>query len=356
MTAGIIAINIVPLHTFAIEKKGNTTISQKGIHNDSSQHFQNVTLTVASDIADVDYYAEAILNQSEINFHNISLIKNGFKRILLNNQQIRKKNASHWLNSLKNDINKTKQTIMDYNDTFQKDYEGLLIAVKQKDKKRLKIGLRTMQLNIIENKDKTQLLLDELTSFRDDMLGDRRNIEKDTKKLKSILDSETQYISVLQQKINSYNNSIKTWNDNIESLKKVPCHQPSAAIGCSIIFSENQKKITIAEQEIKKLNENINDRNQEIREIEKRSRPIVRGVDILTDTQDNATNMLSKIDITIDSIQDIINQWHKIISQYEEVLQNIENIDFETHYIKARLDTVKDSWDDLKDFVDNLYQ
>ena len=67
-------------------------------------------------------------------------------------------NAAYWLNSMKPQIMKTDQNIINYN-TFQSYYNDMLIAIDQKDSGKLKADLEKLYADIVKNQNEVDGLL-----------------------------------------------------------------------------------------------------------------------------------------------------------------------------------------------------
>lgn len=168
-----------------------------------------------SSVFAMDSYAKTIRNQQETDLSKISSINGDLKENMLKHQKEEKTNATYWLDEMKPQIMKTDQNIVEFNGTFQSYYSSLIAAVDQKNREKLKSDLEKLYNIILTNQSEVDKLLENLKTFRNRMAEDTKSFKGDANQLTAILASTNAGIPLLQQQINTYNDSIKKSNDMV---------------------------------------------------------------------------------------------------------------------------------------------
>lgn len=342
MIVGIVANNIVPLHLYAEQQSKIHSSVQKSNKSNSlgPAGFKGVMEKKTTNVLVLDSYAKTILNQQEADLSKISSINSNLQESMIKHQKDAKVNASFWLNEMKPQILKTDQNIVEFNETFQSYYSSLIAAVDQKDKEKMKSDLEKLYSSILSNKSEADKLLETLKAFRSSMATDTKSFKDDSNQLTAILASTDAEIPLLQQQMNTYNASIKK-NKDVVIAGAVLCAGVITCLAGGPMIIVAKKNIKKAERNIKELKMRISGAQAEIIN--------------LTDVKNKTVNMMETIDVAINSLQNMSNEWHTIGAKYNNVLQNVKNISpEELTFIKEDLKTAKDSWQDIKDYADKL--
>ncbi|MEN1938752.1 HBL/NHE enterotoxin family protein [Paenibacillus sp. 102] len=344
LIAGVTISNVSPLHTFATEQ----VVQNKLAHQEESnkkyslgpEGLQNVIEKMTSSALVMDSYAQTIRKQQETDLSKISSINSELRENMIKHQKDAQTNAAYWLDAIKPHITDINQNIINYNDIFQAHYSTLLTSLDQKDIVRFKNELERLYHSILENKKAADKLLEQLKTFRNNMAVDTKSFKEDSNQLTSILESTNAGIPLLQQQINSYNDSIKKSHDMIIA-GGVLCATGILCLAGGPMIATAKKNISSAEQEIQKLKLRISGSQEELV--------------ILTDVKNKTVFMTETIDTAINSLQDISDHWYTIGAKYNSLIQNVEVISPEEFtFIKQDLNTAKDSWQDIKNYANKL--
>ncbi|KEK24090.1 non-hemolytic enterotoxin subunit C [Bacillus gaemokensis] len=344
MIAGVTTGNLLPLQPYAAEQKEKIHSLQESNKNYSlgPAGFQDAMVQTTSSIFAMDSYAKTIRNQQETDLSRISLINSNLRENMVKHQKDAKVNASYWLDEMKPQILKTDQNIVEFNDIFQAYYSNLLAAIDQKDSGKLKSDLEKLYNIILNNQNEVDRLLGNLKTFRNRMVEDTKSFKDDSNQLTSILASTNAGIPLLQQQINTYNDSIKKSNDMVIAGAAL-CVALITCLAGGPMIAIAKKDIANAEREIENLKARISGAQAEVA--------------ILTDVKNKTINMTETIDAAITSLQNISNQWYTIGAKYNNLLQNVKGISPEEFtFIKEDLNTAKDSWQDVKKYTEKLHE
>jgi len=344
MVLGVTTSNIVPLHPLAAEQKGQIHSLQESNKNYSlgPAGFQDVMAQTTSSVFAMDAYAKTIRDQQETDLSKISAVNSSLRENMIKHQKEAKLNATYWLDEMKPQILKTDQNIVEFNDTFQAYYNNLLAAMDQKDSGKLKSDLEKLYNVILNNQSEVDKLLGNLKTFRNRMAEDTKSFKDDANQLTSILASTNAGIPLLQQQINTYNDSIKKSNDMVIAGAAL-CVALITCLAGGPMIAVAKKDIANAEREIENLKARISGAQAEVA--------------ILTDVKNKTINMTETIDAAITSLQNISNQWYTIGAKYNNLLQNVKGISPEEFtFIKEDLNTARDSWQDVKNYTEKLHE
>ncbi|WP_410982162.1 HBL/NHE enterotoxin family protein [Bacillus cereus] len=344
MVLGVTTSNIVPLHPLAAEPKNQIHSLQESDKNYSlgPAGFQDVMGQTTSSVFAMDSYAKTIREQQETDLNRISSINSNLREVMVKHQKDAKVNASFWLDEMKPQIMKTDQNIMEFNGTFQSYYSSLIAAVDQKDRGKLKSDLEKLYNIILTNQSEVDKLLENLKMFRNRMAEDTKSFKDDSNQLTAILASTNAGIPLLQQQINTYNDSIKKSNDMLIA-GSVLCAALITCLAGGPMIAVAKKDIANAEREIENLKARISGAQAEVA--------------ILTDVKNKTINMTETIDAAITSLQNISNQWYTIGAKYNNLLQNVKSISPEEFtFIKEDLNIAKDSWQDVKNYTEKIHE
>ncbi|KFM95106.1 enterotoxin [Bacillus clarus] len=337
---GMATSSVMPLHTFAAEKIGQS--QQQESNNKYSlgpEGFKEVIGKMTANTLVMDSYAQTLLlKQQQTDLSGISSINGDLRAGMIKHQKDAQANALYWINDINPHIMKNALSIVDYNTVFQSQYDNLLVAIDQKSKEKLQQELRNLHQNISDKQLAVDDLLGKLKTFRNELVEDTNSFKDNSNRLTSILESTNAGIPFLQQQINNYNYLIKQSNDMIIMGGVFVLFTFGASIA---MIATAKSNISSAEQEIQKLQSRISGAQQEVA--------------ILTDAKNKTVHMTETIDTAITALQNISNQWHTIGSKYSKLLDNVEKMSpDEFAFIKEDLNTARDSWQEIKNFVDEL--
>lgn len=175
-----------------------------------------------------------------------------------------------------------------------------------------------------------------LQEFQSNIEADVIHLKKDMNILMPIINNETGWSSDLQDQINA-NREISKKNKDIlwDLISSGRANKDNLA--------EARKKIAAAEANIQNLKASLSG--------------IQSNVAILTDTQNNMTDMIEAIIMAIQALQQLSTQWSIIQVKYEAVLNTIDTIDPEMlEWIQSDLTIAQKEWQDLTKYAEQLQQ
>lgn len=302
----------------------------------------------------MDLYALTVVKQANVNFDGLTVVNNDLQTSIKDNHDASRKNAKQWLDGLKPQIIQTNQNIINYNTQFQNYYDVLVEAVDNKDKETLKAVLTSLDDSISENKDAVDKLVQDLKAFRDKLALDTQNLKTDTDKMSVILSGQDAGIPLMQKQIET-NQTLIDENNKVYIGSSVATAL-GAYITATVVFAPvgagvlgggiygiitSQQQIKAAQEEIKRLTENISTAKQQVAQ--------------LTILKNNTNNLTGTIDAAITALENIKYKWETMGTKYKSLNNNVDRINPDKlNLIKADLKTAKNSWEQVNKYAENM--
>ncbi|PEP96975.1 HBL/NHE enterotoxin family protein [Bacillus toyonensis] len=335
LTVGILTSYVLPISSVAANST-QVAISQTD-HQDRYSlrpaEFKQALAQTDSSMFVMKSYVENIQKQPEIHLESIQMIQDTVGSDMIYHQKTAKENASNW-GGVEKVILETNQNIIQFNEQFQSQYEKLSMAIQQKQTGQLQSHLKDLSLFISKNKKESDQLIRMLKEFQSNIEADVIHLKKDVNILMPIINCETGWISNLQNQINTNHEIIKKNKDILWDLI-------SSGRANKDNLADTRKKIAEAEANIQKFKASLSG--------------IQSDVAILTDTQNNMTDMVEAITVAIQALQQISTQWNIIQVKYEAVLKAIDTIDSEMlEWIQSDLTIAQKEWKDLTEYAEQL--
>lgn len=303
----------------------------------------------------MDLYALTIIKQANITFDGVTTINNDLQTNMKNNQEVARTNAKKWLDGLKPQIIQTNQNIINYNTEFQNYYDTLVEAANNKDKETIKAVLQELIASISVNKEKSDKLVEGLIKFREKIATDTHNLKENANKITGILADENQGIPNMKKQIET-NYKLIDENNKVYIASSVATSL-GAFLAATIILAplgagplgggiygvvSSKQQINSAYEEIKKLQTNIKNSEQQVGK--------------LTILENDTQNLTKTIDVAIDAVDKVKDQWVFMGTKYESLLQNVDKINGDqlAIIIKNKLNTAKTSWDQVSKYAEKL--
>lgn len=296
--------------------------------------FQKSLATTFSSMGLMESYADAVLNQIQIDWTHIPSVNNELRNNILLHQKNARLNSMYWLDEIKPKILNTNQNIINFSDTFHDYYHKLSEGLHQKESLIVKKQIEALYQLILSYKLVVSQLTEQLKGFQDRLGKDTNNYKNDVIKLIPIVDNIIGNNSDLQKKI-QYQNEI------IKENKKLIWDLIASGNATKQKLNDAKKKISLAEGHIKKLKERL--------------AGVESKLAILIDLKDKTTNMAEITDLAIDTLQTISNQWSTIQAKYNNLLKRIDYFtvdDFTS--MQADLDLAKKNWEAIKKYIEEL--
>ncbi|MEI5908044.1 HBL/NHE enterotoxin family protein [Bacillus spongiae] len=331
--------NVIPFQVLASESEQETnSLYSLG----PAANFQDAMDSMASNMLVMDTYSRTLLEQTAVDLTGVNFIHDGLKSNIETHQQTAKTNANYWLNNLKPYMIEVNEDIVEYHSVFQERYSVLLTAVNQQDTITLQNEVEALYKSIVENKKNTDDLLSEFVSFRQKMAEDSRSFNFDIDEVMHAISTRDSGIPLLQQQIEQHNESIKK-NQDLIIAGAFLCVTIIGCIAGGPMIASAKSNIDFANGEISKLNSEITESQAAITNLT----TIKSQISYLNDT----------INVAINSLQNMSNQWNVVAAKYSSLLQNIETIDPDVFiFIEEDLSIARDSWEDLKEYANKLYE
>ncbi|MFB5589668.1 HBL/NHE enterotoxin family protein [Bacillus cereus] len=361
LIATIAAGSITPSYASAAE---NTT-KPAPIYADAENNYPEYSLgpeglkdaleKTGSNMLVMDLYALTVIKQANVNFDGITVINNDLQTSIKENHDASRKNAKQWLDGLKPQIIQTNQNIINYNTQFQNYYDTLVESVNSNDKETLKAVLTSLDDSISENKDAVDKLVQDLKAFRGKLELDTQNLKTDANKITDILSGQDAGIPLMQKQIET-NQTLIDENNKVYIASSVATAL-GAYLTATIVFApigagplgggiygvvSSQQQIKTAQEEIKKLTENISTAKQQVIK--------------LTFLKDNTKNLTETIDAAITALENVKNQWQTMGAKYKSLNDNVDKInpDKLATIIKVDLKIAKNSWEQVNKYAENI--
>ncbi|QWI72979.1 alpha-helical pore-forming toxin family protein (plasmid) [Bacillus mycoides] len=377
LIAAITSGSIMPVYTVAAEIVARPIPSSTQI--DSSNKYSEYSLGPAglkdamvrtgSNSLVMDLYALTIIKQANVNFNKVTVVDDSLKTKINYHQDIARRNANQWLDTIKPLLISTNQNIINYNTKFQNYYDTLVAAIDNKDKATLIKGIERLSTSISENKEKVDKLVDNLKKFRDKMTADTQNFKGDASQLTSILSSRDAGIPLLERQMTTYNEAASKLNTILIGSTVTVALGPIVIVGGAVIIATGggiplgvaliigglgftgggTAGVVLARKE-------LDNARLEIQKVEGQLSEAKIQVAGLTNIKNQTEYLTNTIDMAITALQNISNQWHTMGAKYNSLCQNVESISSEDFaFIKEDLNTAQKSWDHIKEYAEKLY-
>ncbi|MGE6540894.1 HBL/NHE enterotoxin family protein [Bacillus luti] len=361
LIATIAAGSITPSYTSAAE---NTT-KPAPIYADAENNYPEYSLgpeglkdaieKTGSNMLVMDLYALTIVKQANVNFDGLTVINNDLQKSIKDNHDASKTNAKQWLDGLKPQIIQTNQNIISYNTQFQNYYDVLVESVNNNDKETIKAVLTSLDDSISENKNAVDKLVQDLKAFRGKLEKDTQNLKTDANTITDILSGQDAGIPLMQKQIET-NQTVIDENNKVY-IGSTVATSLGAYLTATVIFAPigagalgggiygvvtSQQQIKTAQEEIKKLTENISTARQQVAK--------------LTILKNNTNNLTGTIDAAITALENVKNQWQTMGAKYKSLNDSVDRInpDKLAAIIKADLKIAKGSWDQINKYAENI--
>ncbi|MBO1627486.1 non-hemolytic enterotoxin subunit B [Bacillus arachidis] len=381
LIATMAAANIMPTYASAAENTAKPAavhakaIDATGTHAEYSlgpDGLREALEKTGSNVLTMDLYALTILKQANANFNDITTIDDALKAKIIEHQKLARGNANEWLDTLKPQLISTNENIINYSDQFKNYYKTLQnavdIAVEKGDTEKLTAGLTQLTESISANKKEVDDLVKQLKSFRSKMASDTQSFKDDANQITSVLASQDAGIPLLEKQISANMESINKNNAILISASVSTALGPMAIIGgVALIATGVGAKagavlitvgvgatalgvtgVVLAKQEIDRAQGDIQKLTGDISNIKLQ----VVG---LTNLKKQTESLSETIDIAIDSLQNISNQWQTMGSKYNSLLKNVNKVKpNQLGFIKENLQTANDSWEKIQKYAEDI--
>ncbi|HDR8072504.1 TPA: alpha-helical pore-forming toxin family protein [Bacillus cereus] len=371
------ASNVMPTYTSAVKNEKTISIHTTAaiVSNTYPEYslgpegLRGAIEKTGSNALVMDLYALSIIKQANINFKDVTVVDNSLKTKIIYHQNIARDNANKWLNRIKPQLISTNQNIINYNTKFQNYYDALVTAIDNKDRVTLTKGLTKLSTSILENKEKTDRLVDSLRKFRNKMTEDTQSFKKDSNQLTSILSSQDAGIPLLQAKMTAYNEAVRKLNAVLIGSAVATALGPVAIVGGIVLVATGaggplgvvliaggaaalaggSTGVVLARKE-------LDNAHVEIQKVAGQITEAQSQVASLTNIKNQTEYLTNTIDIAITAMQNISNQWYKMGAKYNSLLQNVRSISLEDFdFIKEDISIARDSWNDIREYSERLY-
>ncbi|MBG9634034.1 MULTISPECIES: HBL/NHE enterotoxin family protein [Bacillus cereus group] len=335
LTFGVLTSYAIPISSAAAQSN-QVTISQKNqqdMYSLRPVEFKQVLAQTGSSMLVMKSYVDNIQAQPEIHVKCIQMIPETLRSGMIQHQKNAKEHASNW-GKVEKTILETNQNIIQFNEKFQSQYERLSMALQQKQTGQLQSHIQDLFLAISQNKKESDQLIPMLQEVQSNIEADVIHLKKDVNLLMPIINSETGWRSDLQDQINANREIIKKNKDILWDLI-------SSGRANKDNLAAARKKIATAEENIQNLTANLSG--------------VQSNVAILTDTQNNMTDMIEAITMAVQALQQLSTQWSILQLKYEAVLNAINTIDPEIlEWIQSDLTIAQKEWQDLTNYAEQL--
>lgn len=337
----------VPNYTDAADNYPEYSLGPQGL--------QDALTKTGSNMLVMDLYALTILKQANVNLDGLTTINNDLQNSLKYNQDVARQNAKQWLDGIKPQIIQTNQNIISYNQEFQSYYDILVEAAKDQDKETLQAVLKELINSISAYQGTVNKLAKDLGDLRTKLGDDTRNLKGNAGQITDILAGEKQGIPAMKKQIEA-NYTLIDENNKVYIGSSVATAL-GAYLVATIIFAPigagglgggiygvvtSQQQIKQAQEEIKRLTQNISTAEQQV----------VR----LTTLEKNTNNLTATIDTAITAVEKIKDQWTIMGSQYQSLYDIVGKVkpDQIPKVVGRQLEAAQKSWNLVSNHATNI--
>ncbi|MEI3894539.1 MULTISPECIES: non-hemolytic enterotoxin subunit B [unclassified Bacillus (in: firmicutes)] len=337
----------VPNYTDAADNYPEYSLGPQGL--------QDALTKTGSNMLVMDLYALTILKQANVNLDGLTTINNDLQNSLKYNQDVARQNAKQWLDGIKPQIIQTNQNIISYNQEFQSYYDILVEAAKDQDKETLQAVLKELINSISAYQGTVNKLAKDLGDLRTKLGDDTRNLKGNAGQITDILAGEKQGIPAMKKQIEA-NYTLIDENNKVYIGSSVATAL-GAYLVATIIFAPigagglgggiygvvtSQQQIKQAQEEIKRLTQNISTAEQQV----------VR----LTTLEKNTNNLTATIDTAITAVEKIKDQWTIMGSQYQSLYDIVGKVkpDQIPKVVGRQLEAAQKSWNLVSNHAKNI--
>ncbi|WLR41161.1 HBL/NHE enterotoxin family protein [Bacillus carboniphilus] len=361
---------IIPMNVLATERVETTTTNQTIAENYlGPDGLKQAMEDTASNALVMDAYALTILKQEDIFFKNIeSLEINDLSANLTSHQQTARNNAAYWLDTLKPSLIQVNENIIGYNTKFQNYYDTLVSLAKANDKETLNFGLELLHSEIEENKEEVDALIEDLTTFKHSLFTDVQSFRSDSNDITALLSGNNALIPQLKDQISAYNDAINTdiaiiaggaagevvgvamFAGGVILFPTAPYLGGGLMVAGVAVVGGSTAAIIIASNDLQSKQQALKDATTNLTQLETEV--------VVLETLNNQVNyFVETIDIAIESLKNISDQWNTLSSKYNTLIDTVEDTSGDLGiFVIPQLNTAKDDWEDIKTYAETLYQ
>ncbi|MEI5907208.1 HBL/NHE enterotoxin family protein [Bacillus spongiae] len=369
IATAVLATTVIPVNVLATEQK--TTMSTESITENylGPEGLKQAMTDTASNALVMDAYALTILKQQDLFFKNIeSLDISDLTTSLSNHQTIARNNASYWLDTLKPNLIQVNENIIGYNTKFQNYYDTLVSLAMANDKETLNFGLELLHSEIEENKAEVDALISDLTNFKKALFTDVQSFRSDSDAITSQLSGNNALIPQLKNQISAYNDAINTdigiiaggavgeivgvalFAGGVILFPTAPYLGGGLMVAGVAVVGGSTAAIVIASNDLE-------DKQKALKEATSTLTQLETEVVVLETLNNQVNYFVETIDLAIDSLQNISDQWNTLGSKYNTLIDTVEDTSGDLGiFVIPQLNTAKDDWADIKQYAETLYQ
>lgn len=328
----------------------------------------------------MDLYAKSIIQAPIINLadQNLEEVDKEKIAIIPLHQNTARIHANDWLDNLKPKVINTNENIINFNRQFQEYYNTLIDAVEKANKAVLKKGLNNLTFTIQKNKKAVEELIHDLTIFKNKLYNDNNSFNLDIDHVSAILTGNQALIPQLEKEIESLKGTTEshTFYSHLSYgaglgagtvlgtvlivlgiLTIVGTLGFGAKVGAGFItggITSSGGAIAGAVLGAKQAEAAKNVDNKMIELIAKKDNAH-RAILGLTAAKNQLSELQATINLAIDSLTSMKNQWDTMGAKYRGLINGLDSIQpQQLSLVKDDLELAKDDWNDIKKYADIL--
>lgn len=365
----IAAETIAPTYVSAAGHVSEITFQNgQTIHSLGPEALKQALLKTGSNMLIMDLYALTILKQENIEFKSVGTLYSLQKDKITQHQVKAKENAKLWLDILKGQIHTINQNIITYDSRFQSYYNTLIKAIQNEEKDTVITGVSNLYGEINKYGQELSVVLDNLKKYKTRLSQDTHYFRDDAENVKSTLTHNNNNIPLLNKKIQECQAKLNTYYKlGITGIVTTCIGTMTTAGGIAVMISGAGIPIgagllgggvillSAGGTMAKSFQEKYDEVESEMYTMLQTKNRMEKDFIHLVEIQNKVIYLADTIDIAIQAVQAISDQWNSIGLKYGNLLQEIQYMNAADLYIiKKHLEMAKEDWTEVKTVAKNI--
>ncbi|WP_240520999.1 HBL/NHE enterotoxin family protein [Bacillus cereus] len=339
---------------------GNTTNATQALASKYSNYglgpeaLKKAITETKSNMLVMDLYALTLVKQPVPDLNGLTAISTTLKTNVKTNFENSRKDADTWLDDLKPKIISVNQSIINYDTKFQTYCNTLIRAAKENNIPILRSGLTRLLQDITKNKGDVTQLLEKLRDYRSKLTTSTQNFKDYSNEVTNILTGQDAGIPLMEQQL-ATNQELIDKNNKLLAASITGTAVGSWLTATIVLAPFGAPILGVSAYGVDSLNKQIAQARNNIIELTKNiseTRVQAGKLGVLKNTTDELTKT---IDLAIDALQNISNQWNTMEAKYNSVLQNLKTVDPEfVDFLELDLEVSQTSWADVRKHAEAL--
>ena len=292
----------------------------------------------------MDCYAMTLLKKTPINIDSSQILQEVELKTTVDgavkHQNVAKKNAEHWLDEVRYDVQNFYEMIINFVAQFDVQYDEIYAALITNDNDAFKNALTYLYGKLDKHVRQAVKLHEKLKNFREKLIVDNQSFQEDVNQLSTMSKSMDAASDLLTKQMEqcyeqNYENVIQTVVGSI--IFPISVVALPIGLGVALYFvSTGIIGIQDSEEKCKRLTQKIGEYDQK--------KIWLQGVCL------NQKYLLETVSKAVDRLQNIKNNLNTIKAKYNCLLGDIEDLSTQQlEYVKADLMVAKRAWNSISE-------